>query len=71
MRGEDVKKLQRALGFTEEKIDGIFGKKTDRAVRDFQKIHGREDTGLAHMKGIRENLARSQGIFRVIGRQAR
>lgn len=42
MRGEDVKKLQRALGFTEEKIDGIFGKKTDRAVRDFQKIHGVE-----------------------------
>jgi peptidoglycan hydrolase-like protein with peptidoglycan-binding domain len=42
MRGEDVKKRQSALGFTEEKIDGIFGKKTDRAVRNFQKIHGVE-----------------------------
>lgn len=34
MRGEDVKKLQRKLGI---KDDGIFGKQTDTAVRQFQK----------------------------------
>ena len=33
-RGEDVKKIQRALGLT---ADGIFGPGTDKAVKDFQK----------------------------------
>jgi chitosanase len=40
MRSNYVKKLQKALNFPEEDIDGIFGKKTDRAVRRFQKAHG-------------------------------
>ncbi|MBU0702120.1 peptidoglycan-binding protein [bacterium] len=40
IRGEDVKKLQRVLGFREKKIDGIFGKNTDEAVRNFQSTHG-------------------------------
>ncbi len=40
MRGEDVKKLQKSLGFPEEDIDGAFGKDTDEAVRRFQEAHG-------------------------------
>ena len=39
MRGEDVKDAQRKLtahGFPCGKIDGIFGKLTDKATRDFQ-----------------------------------
>jgi chitosanase len=39
MRGKDVKRLQKALNFPETEIDGVFGKKTDIAVREFQKIH--------------------------------
>ena len=40
MRGEDVAALQRALGFAPDRIDGIFGKSTDRAVRTFQRQGG-------------------------------
>jgi chitosanase len=40
MRSNYVTKLQKVLNFPEEDIDGIFGKKTDRAVRRFQKAHG-------------------------------
>lgn len=40
MRGDDVKRVQKALGFKGEEIDGIFGQKTDEAVREFQKNHG-------------------------------
>ena len=37
MRGADVTTLQRALGLHPDRIDGIFGKNTDRAVRTFQR----------------------------------
>jgi len=40
MRGDDVKKLQLALGFDENEADGIFGKQTEQAVKDFQSSHG-------------------------------
>ena len=40
MRGDDVKAAQKALGFPDGKIDGIFGKDTDRAVRSFQSANG-------------------------------
>jgi chitosanase len=40
LRGNDVNKLQKALNFPEEDIDGIFGRETDRAVREFQRAHG-------------------------------
>lgn len=39
MRGNDVAELQQRLsdlGFDPDRIDGIFGKRTERAVRDFQ-----------------------------------
>ncbi|MBI5042294.1 MAG: peptidoglycan-binding protein [Nitrospirae bacterium] len=47
MKGEDVKRLQRALGFPEGRIDGIFGKETDKAVRDFQRANGLKIDGRA------------------------
>jgi chitosanase len=40
MKGEDVKRLQRALGFADMEADGVFGRKTDAAVREFQKENG-------------------------------
>ena len=39
MKGEDVAGLQKALKFPEADIDGIFGRDTDRAVREFQEAH--------------------------------
>lgn len=39
-RGESVRELQRALGFTGQAVDGDFGPKTDKAVRKFQQDHG-------------------------------
>lgn len=40
MKGNDVKKVQRALGFQGKDVDGDFGPKTDLAVRQFQSQHG-------------------------------
>ena len=45
--GEDVKKLQTALGFTGKDVDGIFGKKTQQAVKDYQKANGLTVDGIA------------------------
>jgi chitosanase len=45
MRGDDVKRLQKALGFPEKDVDGVFGNNTDEAVRKFQKGHGLKDDG--------------------------
>jgi chitosanase len=40
LRGKDVKGLQKALGFSGDDLDGVFGKETDAAVKAFQKKHG-------------------------------
>lgn len=40
MRGEDVKRAQRALGFSADDADGVFGDDTEAAVRAFQESHG-------------------------------
>ena len=53
MRGDDVKMLQKALedhGFSPGKIDGIFGKRTQKAVRRFQKSAGITADGIAGPK---------------------
>lgn len=45
MKGNDVKRLQRALGFNGEAVDGIFGPRTDLAVRQLQAAKGLEIDG--------------------------
>ena len=48
-RGDDVRMLQRklnALGFDAGKEDGLFGTRTDRAVREFQHNVGNETDGI-------------------------
>lgn len=50
MRGDDVRELQRALkeqGYDPGQIDGIFDKKTERAVKRFQKASGLKADGIA------------------------
>ena len=50
-RGDDVRALQRrlnALGFDAGREDGIFGPRSDRAVREFQRNTGRDPDGTAH-----------------------
>lgn len=46
-RGEDVKRLQSALGIT---ADGIFGANTEGAVRAFQIMHGLVGDGIVGPK---------------------
>jgi N-acetylmuramoyl-L-alanine amidase len=48
-RGDDVRTLQRklnALGFDAGKEDGLFGPRTDRAVREFQRNVGHDEDGI-------------------------
>ena len=40
MKGNDVKRVQRALGFVGDAVDGSFGPDTDLAVRQFQAGRG-------------------------------
>jgi len=40
MKGDDVRRLQHALGFAEADADGKFGGDTDTAVRRFQQARG-------------------------------
>jgi peptidoglycan L-alanyl-D-glutamate endopeptidase CwlK len=42
-KGKDVKRIQRALGIT---ADGIFGPKTEAAVKAYQKRHGLKVDGI-------------------------
>ena len=52
-RGEEVRKLQQALidlGYLKGTADGIFGNKTENAVRDFQKAKKLNVDGLAGKK---------------------
>ena len=52
-RGEAVRKLQQALidlGFLKDKADGVFGNKTEEAVRKFQRANNLEADGLVGKK---------------------
>lgn len=46
-KGDDVKKLQTALGFTGNDLDGIYGPKTESAVTNYQKSKGLKVDGIA------------------------
>ena len=46
MRGEDVKRIQREIGMPAAEQDGIFGPKTERAVRAFQQNSGIQVDGV-------------------------
>ena len=53
MRSEEVRKLQQALidqGYLSGTADGIFGTRTENAVRKFQKKHNLKADGLAGLK---------------------
>lgn len=45
--GEDVKKLQTALGFTGKDVDGIYGPKTESAVKNYQTNNNLKIDGIA------------------------
>ena len=54
-RGDDVSALQRklnALGFDAGREDGLFGKNTDRAIREFQRNVGEEPDGIVGLHTI-------------------
>ena len=46
MRGEDVKRIQREIGMPAADQDGIFGPKTERAIRAFQQNAGIQVDGI-------------------------
>ena len=46
-KGEEVKIVQRKLGLT---VDGVFGPKTEAAVREFQKKYGVYPDGMVGLK---------------------
>lgn len=62
-KNDDVVEMQEMLtsiGFLNDKADGIFGKKTEQAVSDFQRTFGLEDTGVAYpetLEAIQEAAA--------------
>lgn len=45
-----VKELQRGLGITGNKVDGVFGPMTEAAVRQFQRDHGLVPDGIVGPK---------------------
>ena len=46
MRGEDVRRIQREIGMPAADQDGIFGPKTERAIRAFQQNAGIQVDGI-------------------------
>src|SRR3954468_23611069 len=48
--GDAVRRLQKLLGFPEAEQDGIFGARTEEAVKQFQRRHGLTVTGDADDK---------------------
>jgi N-acetylmuramoyl-L-alanine amidase len=55
-RGDDVRELQRmlnSLGFDAGREDGIFGSRTARAVREYQRNVGAKDDGIVGLDTLR------------------
>ena len=75
-RGDDVRALQRklnGLGFDAGKEDGLFGSRTDHAVREFQRNVGEEPDGIVGIETL-ATLERmrppEQGPSRAVVREA-
>ena len=51
-KGDDVKDLQKALGFTGKDVDGIFGEQTKKAVMNYQRKKGLAVDGIAGDKTL-------------------
>jgi peptidoglycan hydrolase-like protein with peptidoglycan-binding domain len=61
-RGEDVRRLQLALnvlGYDAGTADGVFGTKTQNAVKAFQRAEGLETDGIAGPKTLEILAART------------
>jgi len=57
LRGDDVAELQRrlnSLGFDADKVDGVFGPTTLRALVDFQQNRGMSEDGIAGPRTLAE-----------------
>jgi len=71
-RGDDVRAIQTALnlfGFDAGKEDGIFGERTDQAVREFQRNVGLRDDGIVGRTTV-EGLRRLRPVGPGPGRAA-
>ena len=56
--GEEVKQIQTKLknwGYYKGNVDGVYGSKTQSAVKSFQKSNGLTADGIAGQKNIRSN----------------
>lgn len=66
-KGENVKKIQTALGLTP---DGIFGSNTEEAVKSFQKKHNLTSDGIVGsmtLKALGVVLSDSESVYTVDG----
>lgn len=72
-RGDDVRELQRmlnALGFDAGKEDGIFGPRTTRGVREFQRNVATRVDGIVGLETVREvGRYRPEGTSRAFVRE--
>ena len=72
-RGDDVRELQQALidlGFLKGTADGIFGNKTENAVRAFQKKNNLSVDGLAGEKTRSLAISKATGTVKTVNQSS-